>query len=96
MKNILLIQSSPRLELSTSRKVANNFVNIAKSKYPDLSVTIRDLTRTPVPHVDNDMINSFFTSPTDRSQEANEVIKFSDTLTDELLAADAIILALPM
>jgi FMN-dependent NADH-azoreductase len=96
MKNILLVQSSPRLEQSTSRKVAENFINIAKSKYPELSVTVRDLTKTPVPHVDNDLINSYFTAPADRSKEANEIIKFSDTLTDELLAADAIVLALPM
>jgi FMN-dependent NADH-azoreductase len=45
MKNILHIISSPRAEISASRKLGNAVVKRIQEKYPDAVVKERDLTK---------------------------------------------------
>jgi hypothetical protein len=49
MKNILLIQSSPRGRI-VSRKVAHSVVNDLQARYPGAKVVIRDVAENPPPH----------------------------------------------
>ena len=96
MEKILVIQSSPRQEQSTSRKVSQTFINELKNKNPKVEIKVRDLTSTPPPHLDITTINSFYTPVENRSPEAAKAVELSDTLTDELLASDTIVLVTPM
>lgn len=96
MKNILVIESSPRGELSVTRKITKNFLSQLKTKSATANVVIRDLILTPVPHLKEVTIGAFFTPPDQRNADQKEAIKFSDELTDELLAADTIVLSVPM
>jgi FMN-dependent NADH-azoreductase len=96
MKNILVVESSPRGEASVTRQLTKQFVEKLKAKNPSANIVTRDLTRNPVPHLEEINIQAFFTPPANRSPELAKAVLLSDTLTDELLAADTIILAAPM
>jgi FMN-dependent NADH-azoreductase len=50
-------------------------------------VTYRDIGRDPIPHIDEPTIAAAYTSPEQRSPEISAVIRFSDALVDEFLAA---------
>jgi FMN-dependent NADH-azoreductase len=96
MKNILVVESSPRGEASVTRQLTKQFVEKLKAKNPSANIVTRDLTRNPVPHLEEINIQAFFTPPANHSPELAKAVLLSDTLTDELLAADTIILAAPM
>jgi FMN-dependent NADH-azoreductase len=95
MSHILLITSSPRLE-SYSTKVARSLAEQLASRAPNSTVTVRDLTRQPLPHIDH----SFATGrnlPVDKLTSAQKnVLALSDKLLEELFAADSIIIAAGM
>jgi FMN-dependent NADH-azoreductase len=95
MSQILLIISSPRLE-SHSTKVAHSLVEKLTSRAANSTVTVRDLTREPLPHVDD----SFATGrdlPADKLNPAQrDVLALSDKLLKELFAADTVVIAAGM
>ncbi|MEQ9859989.1 FMN-dependent NADH-azoreductase [Pectobacterium cacticida] len=96
MKSLLLINSSVRQSGSITRQLSAEFVEKWRSEHPEGSVVVRDLALTPVPHLSEPVINAFFTPATHRSHEMNVVLKTSDELVDELLAADTIVIGAPM
>jgi FMN-dependent NADH-azoreductase len=96
MTHILHIDSSPRAERSCSRTISNDFITAWKQTHPDDTVAYRDLGHHPVPHVDEPWIAAAFTPPDARTPELNEVIKPSDALVDEFLAADRYVFGVPM
>ena len=95
VSSILLVTSSPRLE-SYSTKVARSLAEKLASRAPNSRVTVRDLTREPLPHVDD----SFATGrvlPADKLTPAQkDVLALSDKLLKELFAADSIVIAAGM
>ena len=60
MKNILHIISSPRMDVSASRKLGNAVIEKIQEKYPDSAVKSRDLTKNLVPLLEEVHINTFF------------------------------------
>ncbi|MEH2181619.1 FMN-dependent NADH-azoreductase [Nostoc sp.] len=96
MVHILHIDSSPRAERSHSRTLSYEFITAWKTAHPQDTVTYRDLGHHPVPHVDESWIAAAYTPPEARTPELNEVLKTSDSLVDELLAADCYVFAIPM
>jgi FMN-dependent NADH-azoreductase len=59
-------------------------------------VSVRDLARQSVPHLDAARFGAFLAKPGERSAEQQEVVDYSDTLIDEVRNADVIVLGLPM
>ncbi|WP_414578992.1 FMN-dependent NADH-azoreductase [Anabaena sp. CCY 9402-a] len=96
MANILHIDTSPRGERSISRSLSYEFITSWKDTHVGDIVTYRDLGHSPVPHVDESWIAAAFTPPDARTPQLNEAIKLSDSLIDELLAADRYIFGVPM
>jgi FMN-dependent NADH-azoreductase len=96
MANILHIDSSPRGDRSISRALSYEFVTSWKDTHPGDTVTYRDLGRNPVPHVDEPWIAAAFSSPDTHTPQLQQAIKVSDTLIDELLAADRLVFGVPM
>ena len=96
MKNILLIQSSPRGLESYSQKVARSIVGDLEERHPGAKVVVRDLAQNPPPHVGEAFVGGISTGPEQRTPEQTEALVLSDVLIDELLAADIIVLAVPM
>ncbi|MDB6122651.1 MAG: acpD [Pedosphaera sp.] len=96
MKNILFIQSSPRGSESYSQKVARSIVSDLEERYPGAKVVVRDLAQNPPPHVGEAFVGGLSTGSEQRTPEQTKALALSDVLIDELLAADVIVLAVPM
>ncbi len=96
MASILHIDSSPRGDRSKSRKLAKKFIDAWQDLHPDDVITYRDLRQTPVPHVTEDWIAASFTAPEALTSEMAGLLKFSDELVDEFLAADRCVFSVPM
>lgn len=94
MAKVLYINSSVRSNGSLSRQLSGELV--AKLAAQGNTVVERDLAAQPVPHLTEQMMGAFFTPAEQRSAEAAATIALSDTLVDELLAADVLVLAAPM
>src|SRR6202050_1378313 len=94
MSQILLITSSPRVE-SYSTRVARRLAEKLGSR-PRAHVTVRDLTRQPLPHIDDSFAVARNT-PSDLLTSAQKsALSLSDELLAELFAADTLIIAAAM
>ena len=71
-------------------------VNEIQKRNSGAQLVIRDLTRNPPPHVGQAFITAMYTQPDKRTPEHAKSLALSDTLIDELLAADTIVFAGPM
>ena len=96
MKNILLIESSPRGTDSYSHQAARSIVNELQKRNPGSKVVLRDLGHNPPPHVGLPFITGMHLSPDKRSSDQARALALSDALADELLAADTLVIAVPM
>lgn len=94
MAKVLYINSSVRSNGSLSRQLSGELV--AKLAAQGNTIVERNLATQPVPHLTEEMMGAFFTPVEQRSAEAAATIALSDTLVDELLAADVLVLAAPM
>lgn len=96
MTNILFVTSSPRGGASHSSKVAERVLADLVAHNPNATVVRRDLARDPLPHVDEAYLGAVFTPAEARSEEQKAIAALSDTLIDELFAADIIVIASAM
>ena len=96
MKNILLIQSSPRGSESYSNRVADSIVNEIKDGDPNTTITFRDLAQDPLPHVGRAFVSALSAKPEELTAEQRDALALSDALIGELVTADVIVLAVPM
>jgi FMN-dependent NADH-azoreductase len=95
MSHILLITSSPRIE-SYSTKVARSLADKLAARAPDSTVVVRDLTREPLPHIDDSFAAARNLPPEKLTSVQRAALALSDTLLKELFAADTIIIAAGM
>jgi FMN-dependent NADH-azoreductase len=96
MRNLLQINTSLFAEDGQSSKLARQVVADWRTTNPNGIITIRDLSKHPVPHLTADRFNAFLTPAEKRSAEQAAVAAFSDELIAELHAADVIVIGLPM
>ena len=96
MKNILHIITSPRMDVSASRKLGNAVIEKIQEKYPDSNIKSRDLTKNPVPFLGEEHINTFFSPAENRSPEQQSINEYSENLISELQEADIIVIDSPM
>jgi FMN-dependent NADH-azoreductase len=76
--------------------MTREFVEAWKQNHPHDTVTYRDLGRNPVPHVDEAWIAAAYTDPEQHTPDLQEALKVSDRLIDEIIAADILIVGVPM
>jgi len=96
MSRVLVIESSARQQGSVSRDLTQQFIATWKAAHPADQVQVRDLAIDPVPHLDATLLGGWMT-PSEQQSEAEKVaLARSNQLTDELLAADVLVLAAPM
>jgi len=96
MKSILFVNSSPRGSESLSYKVARGIVTDLISRYANASVVLRDLVQNPPPHLGQVLLAAMSSAPDHRTQEQSDALALSDSLVDELSAADILVIAAPM
>jgi FMN-dependent NADH-azoreductase len=96
MSHLLHLDSSLRTEGSRSRQLSARYAERWRAKNPGGTVTYRDLAADPLPHLDQVAFLSGFIAPADRTPEQAAARVLSDQLIDEVLAADTILIALPL
>jgi FMN-dependent NADH-azoreductase len=96
MKHLLHLDSSLRTEGSRSRLLSARYAERWQAKHPGGSVTYRDLAADPVPHLDLAGFSSGFTPAADHTPEQAAARALSDRLIDELVAADTILIGMPL
>ena len=89
---ILRIDASARRTGSVSRDLASRIIERAG----DATVVSRDLAITPIPQIDEDWVNANFTPADDRSDAQRDRLSLSDALVAEVMAADTIVIGLPI
>ena len=67
-----------------------------RSRNPGATVTVRDLAREPLPHIDDDFVAATRAPNGPQTDEQRALLAQSDALVDELFAADVIVIAAPM
>ncbi|WP_020209727.1 FMN-dependent NADH-azoreductase [Gilvimarinus chinensis] len=96
MKTLLQIKTSLNGDNGQSSYLSNEFVTRWKAQNPDGKVIVRDLAANPVPHLDGERFNAFLSSADKRSASEQKIIDYSDQLIEEIKAADAVAIGLPM
>ena len=94
--NILQINSSARIEHSQSTHLANSLVERVRADHPDATLTVRDLSRNPHPQLDEAALQALFTPADKRTAEHAARVALDDILIAEVLAADVVVLGVPM
>ncbi|MDH0339354.1 FMN-dependent NADH-azoreductase [Metapseudomonas otitidis] len=96
MSRVLIVESSARQQGSISRQLTAEFIAQWKAAHPADEVVVRDLAQESVPHLDSDLLGGWM-KPADQQNDAERAaLARSNRLTEELLAADVLMLAAPM
>jgi len=96
MKNILMIEASPRGKDSASRAVSDTLAKRLDGLYPGAKVLRRDLTVEQLPHLDKLTLRAISTKDPVEAESLKESAHRSDQLTAELLESDLLVMATPM
>lgn len=96
MKQILIVDVSPRGPESASRKVARKLEERLKVEYPSAEIVHRDLVVDGHPHLDRVTLKAISTKDAAEAEKLKPSASLSDKLTDELLASDLLVIATPM
>ena len=94
--NILQVNSSARVEGSHSTKLAQALVARIRADNPGATLTVRDLSRTPHPQLDESTLQALFTPAAERTPEHNARVALDDALIAEIQAAHVVVLGVPM
>ena len=96
MTTLLHIDSSINGELSHSRPLTAAFAEAWKTAHPDGGYTYRDLAAEPVPHLTAKYFGAANTPADQRTPEQNAAYDEFKPQRDELVAADVVLLGVPM
>ncbi len=88
---VLRIDASARHDGSVSRDLTDKVI----AKLSPTDVTTRDLS-APLPLIDFTWIGANFTPSDDRTEDQKSTLALSDTLIDEVIAADTLVIGLPI
>ncbi|TCV92711.1 FMN-dependent NADH-azoreductase [Luteibacter rhizovicinus] len=96
MTKLLVVEASPRGEHSISRNLAKTFVERWKAAHPGDEVIERDLAKMDLPYVNLPWLAASLTPAEKHTPEMKDVLRLSNELVAELLAADHIAISTPV
>lgn len=96
MKKILNIVSSAKGDQSFSNKLSGGIIDKLLTAYPGSQVQTRDLAADPLPYYQGPQIAAHYTPADQRTANHKEVLSKSDETIRELLAADIIVIGVPL
>jgi FMN-dependent NADH-azoreductase len=96
MKHILHLKSSIQGAASYSIKLGNAIVEKIQQKYQGSTLEEVDLVNIEVPHLNPDVLRTFFIPGDQLTAAEKESIRFSDAVVKQLLAADIIVIGAPL
>jgi FMN-dependent NADH-azoreductase len=93
---LMHVDASPKGAKSNSRALAAHFVRLLQRRIPDLEIDYLDLAVAAPPHVTAEFAAATYTPAEQRTDAMRAVLAESDALCARLLAADALLFAMPM
>ena len=96
MKHILHVTSSPRGEESNSTRLGNRIVELLLTQYPDSEVSINDTVKKNYIHLNEVHPVAYRLPDTEHTAQQKETLYSSDQAVKEVLAADIIVISVPM
>jgi len=96
MKRILHLKSSLQGKDSYSIKLGNAIVESIQEKYPNNTLEELNLVDIEIPHLNPDVLRTFFIPGDQLTIAEKESIRFSDEVVKQLLAADIIVIGAPL
>ena len=96
MPQLLVVQTNPCGDHSISRHLTRRFVAKWRAAHPDWRVVVHDLTKTDQSFVNAPRLQAYFTPPEQHSANMKDVLRLSDELVSELLAANHLVIATPV
>lgn len=95
-KKILNIITSIKGDASFSNKLSNAVLEKLKKEYPASEVKTFDLSKTPLPYLNEVQLSAFYTPEEAHTTDQSESVKLSDDAIKDLLEADIIVIGVPM
>jgi FMN-dependent NADH-azoreductase len=96
MPKLLVVEASPRGEYSISRNLMKMFVEQWKTAHPGGEIVERDLAKSDLPYVNQPWLGASLTPLEKHTPEITDVLRVSNELVAELLAADHIAISTPV
>ena len=96
MNTLLHIQNSLFGARGQSAMLAEVFIQRWREQHPGGRIVTRDLTASPLPHLDADRFLALLADPASRTPDQAAVVAESDALIAELQAADELLIGMPM
>jgi FMN-dependent NADH-azoreductase len=96
MKQILIIESSPRGAASASRQLTEKLRERLRALYPAAKFVEHDLAKDPLPHLDYATVKAIFTKDRAEAESLKDMLRLSDQHTEEVLSSDLMVIASPM
>jgi FMN-dependent NADH-azoreductase len=96
MKQILIVESSPRGSESASRKLTGKVRARLEARYSEATIIERDLAKNKVPHLGEPAVKAISTKDSAEAESLQEALRLSDQLIEELLSSDLLVIASPM
>lgn len=96
MTKLLVVEASSRGEHSISRNLAKTFVEEWKAAHVGGEVVERDLSKMELPYLNLPWLGASLTPAEKHTPEMKDVLRMSDALVAELLAADHIAISTPV
>lgn len=95
-KTVLHIDSSIRGNDSDSRSLSRQFINQWRVARPADRIQERDIVTNALPHIDAILLSGLLTNEADRNDAMIEALSRVETLVNEFLEADVIVVGAPM
>ena len=96
MANLLILHASGRINRSVTRALTAQFREQWQALFPGGCVSERDLVAEPCGFVNEPWIAAAFTEQAHRTADMQQALALSDTLVDELMAADHVVIGTPL
>ncbi len=96
MPTLLVVHASPRGDRSVSRGLTELFVAQWRRNHPQGRVIERDLMTSDLPFVTLPWLDAYFTPTEHQTAAMRDLLRLSDELVGEILAADHIAIGTPV
>lgn len=94
--NILHLNSGIFGDQSVSTQLSNKVIARLQQETPQATVVARDLASNPIAHLDAEILMAAGTEAAERNVRQQEELALTETLLEELFAADLVVIGTPM
>ncbi|SEN39969.1 FMN-dependent NADH-azoreductase [Chitinophaga rupis] len=96
MKKILSVISSARSKASNSIRLQQEIIDKLQARYPESTVTVRDLVANKYPHLEESHLTAFYVQEENDSPEYRLARTHSEQAIREIEEADILVIGVPI